>query len=82
MTNPTGLRLTDHEQGRPLQASAGMSVECIHHLRSRRPFWLAIAALTIVLGATYVLIIRPSHLCWGTTDQELALALPGAATTR
>jgi hypothetical protein len=58
-----------------------MSVERIHRLRSRRPFWLAIAALTIVLGATYGLIIRPYHLRWGATDQELALALPGAAAT-
>jgi hypothetical protein len=46
-------------------------------LRYRTPFWLAIAALTLVLGVTYGLIIRPYHLRWGATDQELALALPG-----
>jgi hypothetical protein len=50
-------------------------------LRYRRPFWLVIAALTVVLGATYGLIIRPYHLRWGATDQELALALPGDAAT-
>jgi hypothetical protein len=61
MTNPTQGQLTDHKQGRPLQASAGRSVERLHRLRSRRPFWLAIAALTIVLGATYKLLIRPSY---------------------
>jgi hypothetical protein len=47
-------------------------------LRYRTPFWLAITALTVVLGATYGLIMRPYHLRWGATDQELALAWPGA----
>ncbi len=50
-------------------------------LSYRKPFWLAIAALVVVLGGMYVLVIRPYHLRWGATDQELALALPGDAST-
>lgn len=31
MINPTEGHLADHKQGRPLQASAGMSVERTYH---------------------------------------------------
>ena len=50
-----------------------------HLLRYRKPFWLTIAVLMLALGGLYVLIIRPYHLRWGATDQELALVLPGDA---
>jgi hypothetical protein len=55
-------------------------MDSIHLLRYRKPFWLAIAALVVVLGGIYVLVIRPYHLRWGATDQELALVLPGDAS--
>jgi hypothetical protein len=48
-------------------------------LRYRRPFWLTALAALLVLGLAYTLVIRPYHLRWGATDQELALALPGDA---
>ena len=49
----------------------------IHLLRYRKRFWLTIAVLVLALGGTYTLIIRPYHLRWGATNQELALVLPG-----
>jgi hypothetical protein len=48
-------------------------------LKYRKRYWLAIAALIITLSAVYVLIIRPYHMRWGATDQELAMILPGDA---
>jgi hypothetical protein len=48
-------------------------------LRYRRRFWLAIAALLVTVGMLYALVIRPSHMHWGATDQEVAMALPGDA---
>jgi hypothetical protein len=48
-------------------------------LKYRKRYWLAIAALLLTLGAAYVLIIRPYHMRWGATDQELAMVLPGDA---
>jgi hypothetical protein len=48
-------------------------------LRYRRPFWLAIVALAVALGGAYALVVRPYHMRWGATDQELAMALPGDA---
>ena len=55
-------------------------MDSTHLLSYRKPFWLAIAVLMLALGGMYVLIIRPYHLRWGATDQELALVLPGDAT--
>jgi hypothetical protein len=52
----------------------------IHLLSYRKPFWLIVAALMLALGGVYALIIRPYHLRWGATDQELALVLPGDDT--
>ena len=48
-------------------------------LRYRKPFWLALGALLVVLGVVYPLIVRPYHMRWGATAEELALALPGDA---
>lgn len=48
-------------------------------LAYRKPFWLALAALAIALGGLYALAIRPYHMRWGATDQELALVMPGDA---
>src|SRR6266508_7052454 len=50
-----------------------------HLLRYRKPFWLAIAALMVGLSVLYALVIRPYHMRWGATDQEVAMALPGDA---
>ena len=36
----------------------------------------AIAALFALLGATYILLIRPAQLRWGATDAELRRAMP------
>jgi hypothetical protein len=52
-------------------------MDSIRLLSYRKRFWLLIAALILALGGTYALIIRPYHMRWGATDQELALALPG-----
>jgi hypothetical protein len=46
-------------------------------LRYRKAFWLAIAALIVGLSVLYALVIRPYHMRWGATDQEIAMALPG-----
>jgi hypothetical protein len=48
-------------------------------LRYRKPFWLTIAGLMIALGMIYTFVVRPYHMRWGATDQELAMALPGDA---
>jgi len=48
-------------------------------MRYRKPFWLAITALLIGLGVLYTTIIRPYHMRWGATDQEVAMGLPGDA---
>jgi hypothetical protein len=46
-------------------------------MRYRKLFWLTIAALMIGLGVLYTTVIRPYHMHWGATDQEVAMALPG-----
>jgi hypothetical protein len=46
-------------------------------LRFRRRFWPAVAALVIAVAGLYSWLIRPYHLRWGATDQEVAMALPG-----
>jgi hypothetical protein len=48
-------------------------------LRYRRRFWLAIAALLVTLGVVYTFVIRPYHMRWGATDQEVAMSMPGDA---
>jgi hypothetical protein len=48
-------------------------------LRYRRRFWLASAALLVTLGVAYAIVIRPYHMRWGATDQEMAMVLPGDA---
>jgi hypothetical protein len=70
MTNPTEEHLADRKQGRLLQARSGMLVGRLPLVRYRRPFWLTIAALTVMLGATYGLIIRPYHLRCPPTAQR------------
>jgi hypothetical protein len=45
----------------------------------RKPFWMAIATLMIGLSIVYVFVVRPYHMRWGATDQEIAMALPGDA---
>src|SRR5690242_5592071 len=54
-----------------------VSMNHIHLVRYRKRFWLSIAALMLALSCVYTLLIRPYHMRWGATDQELALALPG-----
>jgi hypothetical protein len=46
-------------------------------LRYRKLFWLVIAAQIVALALVYALAIRPYHIHWGATDQEVAMALPG-----
>jgi hypothetical protein len=48
-------------------------------VRYRKRFWLAIAAVLITLGVLYALVLRPYHMRWGATEQEVAMALPGDA---
>ncbi len=45
----------------------------------RKAFWLAIVVLMVGLSMLYALVIRPYHMRWGATEQELMMALPGDA---
>jgi hypothetical protein len=42
----------------------------------RQRFWLCAAVLLLVIPSGYALV-RPYHLRWGATDQEVAQELPG-----
>lgn len=46
-------------------------------LKYRKPFWLTILTLGVVMSALYVFVLRPYHLRWGATDAEIAMSLPG-----
>jgi hypothetical protein len=64
--------ITQHGVPRAAQVMRNRSL-----LQYRKRFWLAIAALLVTLGVVYALVIRPYHMRWGATDQEVAMALPG-----
>lgn len=45
----------------------------------RKVFWLGLIVLLAGVTSAYVLVVRPWHMHWGATPQEVALALPGDA---
>ena len=45
------------------------------HLAGSRPRVVAVAL--VALAVVYVVLVRPSFLHWGATDQEIGLSLPG-----
>jgi hypothetical protein len=49
--------------------------------RLRRAFWLGLAALVAVVAVAYGGVVRPYHLRWGATDQEVAMAFPGESAS-
>jgi hypothetical protein len=48
-------------------------------MRNPRTYAVLIFGAIVLLVAAYVLLIRPWHLHWGATPQEIAMALPGDA---
>jgi hypothetical protein len=49
-------------------------------LRYRTIFWRTVVALMVAIGIVYALLIRPYHMRWGATRQEVAMLLPGDAS--
>lgn len=45
--------------------------------RMGRPVWIGALGLLLLLAAVYIGWVRPWHLRWGATDQEIAMPLPG-----
>ena len=46
---------------------------------NRKGFWLGLVVLLSGVVAAYVFVVRPWHMHWGATPQEVALVLPGDA---
>ena len=46
---------------------------------NRTVFWYGLVVLLAGVTAAYVFAVRPWHMHWGATPQEVALALPGDA---
>ena len=42
-----------------------------------RRFWGGLVILVASVAAAYLLVIRPWHMHWGATPQEVAMSLPG-----
>lgn len=47
------------------------------HFSTGQRAWAGSLTLLLLLAATYGLWVRPWHLRWGATDQEIAMPLPG-----
>jgi len=48
-------------------------------LQYRKSFWIGLGIFSVVVIALYAFVIRPWHMRWGASDQEIVMALLGDA---